>query len=50
MVPFLAQGASMFIEEGACLAECLGHVETPGEVPCYLGVFERLRKPRGETI
>ena len=50
MVPFLAQGASMSIEDGACLAECLGPVETPGEVPRYLRVFEKLRKPRGERI
>ena len=40
MVPSLAQGASMSIEDGACLAECLGRVKTPGEVPRYLGVFE----------
>ncbi len=50
MVPFLAQGASMSIEDGACLAECLDRVETPGEVPRYLRVFEKIRKPRTERI
>ena len=48
MVLFLAQGASMSIEDGACLAECLGRVKTPGEIPCYLGLFEKLHKPRCE--
>ena len=38
MVPFFG-ARRKFTEEGACLAVCLGRVETPGEVPCYLGVF-----------
>ena len=50
MVPFLAQGASMSIEDGACLAECLGRVSTPAEIPRYLEAFETLRKPRAERI
>lgn len=50
MVPFLAQGASMSIEDGACLAECLSRVETPGDIPRYLEFFEQLRKPRTERI
>ena len=50
MVPFLAQGASMSIEDGAALAECLGRVQDLKDIPRYLAVFERLRKPRCERI
>ena len=49
-VPFLAQGASMSIEDGACLAECLSRVKELVDVPHYLAVFERLRKQRCEKI
>ena len=49
-VPFLAQGASMSIEDGVCLAECLNHVKTFDEVPRYLVAFEKLRKRHCETI
>ncbi len=50
MVPFLAQGASMSIEDGACLAECLERATGPGDVPRYLKAFEQMRKPRCERI
>ena len=50
MVPFLAQGASMSIEDGACLAESLAEAKTADEVPELLRLFEHLRKPRCETI
>lgn len=50
MVPFLAQGASMSIEDGACLAECLGRVKTSDEIPGLLRMFEKLRKPRCERV
>ena len=49
-VPFLAQGASMSIEDGACLVKCLNRVKTFDEVPRYLTAFEKLRKHRCETI
>ncbi|KAJ9615171.1 hypothetical protein H2200_001245 [Cladophialophora chaetospira] len=50
MVPFLAQGASMGIEDGACLAECLNRAESASDVPRYLRTFQQLRKPRCERI
>lgn len=49
-VPFLAQGASMSIEDGACLAECLNRVQEVADIPHYLLAFERLRKARCEQI
>lgn len=50
MVPYLAQGASMAIEDGAALAECLSRVQTKEEIPRCLGVFEGVRKSRCERI
>ncbi|KAK5065096.1 hypothetical protein LTR84_000932 [Exophiala bonariae] len=50
MVPFLAQGASMSIEDGPALAECLSRVREIEDVPKYLRVFEQLRKPRCEKM
>ncbi|KEF55482.1 salicylate hydroxylase [Exophiala aquamarina CBS 119918] len=50
MVPYLAQGASMAIEDGAALAECLSRVRTKEQIPRYLQVFESIRKPRCERI
>lgn len=50
MVPFLAQGASMSIEDGPALAECLSRVKEIQDIPKYLAVFENLRKPRCEKM
>jgi salicylate hydroxylase len=50
MVPFLAQGASMSIEDGPALAECLSRVREIKDIPKYLGIFEELRKPRCERM
>lgn len=50
MVPYLAQGASMAIEDGAALAECLSRVRTKEDIPRCLEVFESVRRPRCERI
>lgn len=50
MVPYLAQGASTSIEDGAALAECLEKATDLSMVPSALRAFERIRKPRCETI
>lgn len=50
MVPFLAQGASMSIEDGPALAECLSRVRDIEDIPKYLRIFEQLRKPRCEKM
>jgi salicylate hydroxylase len=50
MVPYLAQGASMAIEDGAALAECLSRLRTREEIPRYLASFESVRKSRCERI
>jgi salicylate hydroxylase len=49
-VPFLAQGASMGIEDGACLSECLSRAKSRDDIPRFLQVFESLRKTRCERI
>ncbi|WP_233416897.1 FAD-dependent monooxygenase [Halovulum marinum] len=43
MLPFLAQGATMAIEDAWVLADCL---ERHGDVPAALAAYERARKPR----
>lgn len=49
-VPYLAQGASMAIEDGAVLAECLDRVRSESQIPEYLLAFEQIRKTRCERI
>mgnify|MGYP000047146812 CR=1 FL=1 len=44
MMPFLAQGAAMAIEDAARLAHAL--VTTPGDVPAALRTYESVRKQR----
>ncbi|MBB3932725.1 salicylate hydroxylase [Kaistia hirudinis] len=44
MLPFLAQGAAMAIEDAAILARCL--TRQPGDMEGALALYERLRKPR----
>jgi len=44
MLPYLAQGAAMAIEDAAVLAECLG--ETPDDVAGALHRYESMRLPR----
>lgn len=51
MVPYLAQGAAMSIEDGAALAECLER--TGGDrnlIPRALHAVESIRKPRCEIV
>ena len=43
MLPFLAQGAAMAIEDGAVLANCIDNFD---EVEEALKYFEKIRKPR----
>lgn len=44
MVPFLAQGAAMAIEDAAVLATCLA--ASPGNIPTAFAAYEAERKPR----
>ncbi len=43
MMPFLAQGAAMAIEDAAVLADCL---DGASDIPAALGAYEAARKPR----
>ena len=45
MMPFMAQGAAMAIEDGAVLARCLG-ARSPDQVPQALVAYEKSRHPR----
>jgi salicylate hydroxylase len=46
-LPFLAQGAAMAIEDGACLALCLATGASPADA---LRRYEALRKPRTSKV
>jgi salicylate hydroxylase len=48
MLPFLAQGAAMAIEDAVVLAGCLGR--TPGGPQAAAARYERLRKPRTSKV
>jgi len=49
MMPFMAQGAAMGIEDAVVLARCLENAGT-GDVPRSLAKYERLRHERGTRI
>jgi salicylate hydroxylase len=48
MLPFLAQGASMAIEDAAVLARCLS--QSPGDIPTALRAYEAARAARTEQV
>lgn len=50
MLPLMAQGAALSIEDGAALAEFLDRVTGLPDIPPVLRAFQDLRKPRCETI
>ncbi|KAF2472788.1 salicylate hydroxylase-like protein [Lindgomyces ingoldianus] len=52
MLPYLAQGANSSIEDGAVLGLLLAppHFSSPSQLPSVLGLFQQLRKARGEAI
>ncbi len=47
MLPFLAQGAAMAIEDGAVLANCIDNFDDINEA---LNQFEKMRKPRTSYV
>jgi salicylate hydroxylase len=50
MLPFAAQGAAMGIEDSACLAECLSRAASTSDIPKLLGIFQKIRQPRVESV
>ncbi len=50
MLPYLAQGANSAIEDGAVLGLLLGRLRSKTQLPKALGMYEKLRKVRGEAI
>lgn len=50
MLPYLAQGANSAVEDGAVLGLLLGRMQSRAQLPQALGLYERLRKARGEAI
>lgn len=51
-LPHLAQGAAQAIEDGAVLGVCLSALKetTPGAIHKALQKYEKIRKPRAETL
>ncbi len=50
MMPFMAQGAGMAIEDGVVLARCLAAVESPDHVGTALARYEAMRMTRASQI
>ncbi len=50
MMPFMAQGAGMAIEDGVVLARCLSHINNRTDVPAALATYEALRLERASQI
>ncbi|MFZ4289116.1 FAD-dependent monooxygenase [Variovorax sp. HJSM1_2] len=50
MMPFMAQGAGMAIEDGVVLARCLSQVSSRADVPAALASYEALRLERASQI
>lgn len=50
MLPYLAQGANSSIEDGAVLGRVLSYVNSRDQLPEAIGIFEQLRKSRGEKV
>ncbi|TGZ78803.1 FAD/NAD(P)-binding domain-containing protein [Ascodesmis nigricans] len=50
MVPYLAQGAAMAVEDAAVLAECVARAKERSELGSVLAVFENQRKGRCEMV
>ncbi|KAI1414773.1 FAD/NAD(P)-binding domain-containing protein [Hypoxylon sp. FL1857] len=50
MLPYLGQGANSAIEDGTVLGRLLGHIQSKEQVGKALGMYEQLRKPRGDAI
>ncbi|KAL6715240.1 hypothetical protein ACLMJK_007504 [Lecanora helva] len=46
MLPYLAQGAGMGLEDAATLSVMFRHIEHKSQIPDVLSIYERLRKPR----
>jgi salicylate hydroxylase len=48
MLPFLAQGAAMAIEDAAMLADCIAG--QPGDISTALRAYEQQRRPRADRV
>ena len=50
MLPYMAHGAAIAVEDGAALAEAVSRAESAPDLPKLLRTFESVRKPRCEDI
>ncbi|KAL9608904.1 MAG: hypothetical protein Q9167_006285 [Letrouitia subvulpina] len=50
MLPYLAQGAAVGLEDAAALSALFMHLEDKAQIPDLLTIYERLRKPRTYEI
>ena len=50
MLPYLAQGASSAIEDGAVLGLVLSRISSRSQIPRFVEMWQNLRKERGEFI
>jgi salicylate hydroxylase len=50
MLPYVAQGASQAIEDGAVIGVCLAMIDSKDQINTALKVYELVRKERAETV
>jgi salicylate hydroxylase len=50
MVPYMAQGAAMAIEDAVALTECLGRAKTAEDIPQLMNHFVQIRRDRCNLI
>jgi salicylate hydroxylase len=50
MLPYVAQGASQAVEDGAVLGICLAFIDSKDQINTALKVYELVRKERAETV
>jgi salicylate hydroxylase len=50
MLPYLAQGASQAVEDGAVIAACLAMIDNKAQINTALKVYELVRKERAEIV
>ncbi|TVY13431.1 FAD-dependent monooxygenase OpS4 [Lachnellula arida] len=50
MLPYLAQGANLALEDGAVLGRLLGGLRSPAEIPKAMETYQKLRKGRVSAV
>jgi salicylate hydroxylase len=50
MVPYMASGAAMAVEDAAAIAETLKYISSTEDIPHALKIWEKARRPRVQAV